>query len=416
MRTVYNQARKCLPSVLFLFGILACSAAQAVYRFSDADQQAVALAIYNGSLESLKKIVNDRNTANASIDNRSIVYLAVQQGHQHILEYLLELGADPNTVVINPTSGRYSPLVLIAMKHGELASMLVEAGADVEATNSNGSSWLLLSAVLRNDEKLVTLLVERGASLNRKSTVTGMTALHVAANNANTAMYDYLVDHGADEMITNDFGLTPKRLLETRSNGEAAKQTSSEDITAYITIGNVEAVKTILAAGGDPNASYRGATLLMRAVHAQQPGIVEMLLDQGADPNLLSTRERHPLYEAVLKADVESVTLLLSSGANPTLFLRPYRRSAWVYCFNHGNAHSCIDSFLAAGLSVEAVDPRTGNTPLHQAVSTENVEAAKYLLEQGADPSLRNQRGLSVYDAVERKNNPVITMTFGVTN
>ncbi len=67
---------------------------------------------------------------------------------------------------------------------------------------------------------------------------------------------------------------------------------------------------------------------------------------------------------------------------------------------------SIVILLLDYGFDPNAVGPRNGYTPLHDAVWASNPEAAKVLLDRGSDPGIKNKDGLTAYQfaVTENKN------------
>ena len=92
--------------------------------------------------------------------------------------------------------------------------------------------------------------------------------------------------------------------------------------------GRVGVLTILLEAGGNPNRldgrlgrnpARRGWTPLVHAVHTNQTGAVQTLLDFGADPNLPARGGDTPLVMAAGYGRIGLVELLLAHGANPAL-------------------------------------------------------------------------------------------------
>ena len=87
---------------------------------------------------------------------------------------------------------------------------------------------------------------------------------------------------------------------------------------------NIEEVKRLLQAGGNPNQiNQDGETMLMRAINVKKPNVemVDLLLQAGADPNRTDAYSTSSLMYAVTKEkiDPQIILLLLQADANPNL-------------------------------------------------------------------------------------------------
>jgi ankyrin repeat protein len=83
----------------------------------------------------------------------------------------------------------------IAAGHAEIAKLLIESGANVNATNNFNATPLGLAA--DKSESIVKLLIDNGADVNAKNTM-GTTALHGAASSGNKIVAELLIANGAD--------------------------------------------------------------------------------------------------------------------------------------------------------------------------------------------------------------------------
>lgn len=86
----------------------------------------------------------------------------------------------------------------------DIAKYLVDAGANVNAADSHGTTALMLAAY--NSLEMVAYLVEHGANVNAR-TKTGQTALLDAAVEGQAAIVQYLLAHGADINARNSLGM-----------------------------------------------------------------------------------------------------------------------------------------------------------------------------------------------------------------
>ncbi len=82
---------------------------------------------------------------------------------------------------------------------------LIEAGADVNVTNSNGETPLYVASS-KNQTEVVKLLLEAGADVNKGRIEDGYTPLHVASH-GNFRVVKLLLDAGADVNVKATIGL-----------------------------------------------------------------------------------------------------------------------------------------------------------------------------------------------------------------
>jgi hypothetical protein len=152
-----------------------------------------------------------------------------------------------------------------------------------------------------------------------------------------------------------------------------AKEQLGFDLIAAVEAKNPEQVKAMLAKGADVNArSKYKQTPLMRAVMNDRPDIAEILLNAGADPNL-GTTDLNPLMIATM-----------------------------------GEQMALLDMLVAHKANVNFATEESGTTSLHLAALLGKTRAAEFLLENGADIALRDQRGRSARDvALQNKHNDI---------
>ena len=87
-----------------------------------------------------------------------------------------------------------------------------------------------------------------------------------------------------------------------------------------------EIARGLLEAGANPNATVsnpdedvRGETALMYAIDLPEKiGMVELLLEHGADPTLANSKGETALFQAVDYGNLEGVRRLLAAGAKPS--------------------------------------------------------------------------------------------------
>lgn len=185
--------------------------------------------------------------------------------------------------------------------------------------------------------------------------------------------------------------------------------------------GNIEAVKQHLAAGSDVNKIIsKGRTLLHIAAENGQKEIVELIIDDGANINVLSVlfkyspiglaaqsnqkeivklliakganlntrgiRGRTPLDLAVQANLIEIANLLRKNGGKTGYWLRAEESIHIAVMAGHLEA---VKNHLAAGTNVNSKG-KGNQTPLHYASMFGKEEIVKLLISHGADVNAKN--------------------------
>lgn len=91
-----------------------------------------------------------------------------------------------------------------------LTPVLIEKGADVNRTDNEGNTALLLHTRWSCDRAVIKAMIKAGYHINARNT-DGNTVLHFAVKNRSDEMAIYLIKKGADYNIANEKQLHPCR-------------------------------------------------------------------------------------------------------------------------------------------------------------------------------------------------------------
>lgn len=151
-------------------------------------------------------------------DNRSLLHVAAMNDRFFTVPYLLKKGLDINA---KDADGGTPLMLAIANDNLRSAKILLDAGADKEATDAEGFTPLLYAAA-KQKFGAMELLLNGGADINAKTTKSGATALHYAANKGWREGVELLLSRHANTKIENILGLTAADLARERRHSDVA--------------------------------------------------------------------------------------------------------------------------------------------------------------------------------------------------
>lgn len=390
-------------------------------------------AVRHDDLETTELLIHAG--ANVKAANRfgmTPLALACTNGNASIVEALLKAGEDANAVV----SATGDTALMVAARTGktDAINVLLNHGADVNKTNSEGQTPLMWAAAAKN-AAAVKVLIDHKADLNAKThtappprpldtifsapyPVGGMTALIFAARqndiesakallagganinegaadgtspilvaimNGHYALADFLLEKGADANASDSKGRAALYAAVDMRNLEWSTRPAPPEKDAMT---ELDLIKALIAHGANVNAR-----LTKKIPLRGQPSF------DGRWANMIGAT---PFWRAAQSDDVTVMHLLKDSGADPNIAAKDGTTALMVAAgvgWSDGQSHgSQADAPEALKLCMEwggDVNAKNdvGYTALHGAAFRGANEVVKLLVEKGARMDVKNQEG-----------------------
>jgi ankyrin repeat protein len=265
-----------------------------------------------------------------------------------------------------------TPKLISLLERGERteALTLIQAGADVRATDADGTTALHWAAHF-GDAEVTKALIKAGADVKAVNTY-GATPMSSAAEIGSAEVLDLLLKAGADVESPNPEGQTALMV--------AART------------GRLEAAKVLIKHRANANAreQWGGQTALMWAAAQSQPEMIRFLLQHGA--------------EVDARAYVRDWQRRVTAEGRPKDMNRA-GLTALLYAAREG-CQACVQELLKGKADINLGDP-DGMTPLILALMNIHWDTARYLIERGADVNLWDFYGQTpLYAAVDMNTLP----------
>ncbi|XP_015435614.1 PREDICTED: LOW QUALITY PROTEIN: protein TANC2 [Dufourea novaeangliae] len=321
---------------------------------------------------------------------------------------LLLAGASPNH--ITEYLGNAPALCMYAHEGSvEMVSLLLEFGADVELTNSQGCTALSLAAA-RGHCDVVRRLAAAGASLGHTD-MAGQCPLVHAARHGRLSVVGYLL--ACDWFVPS--GENEPEISQDMSREEAAQQA----VVAAAAQGHESIVEYLLDMAEvivDRPDTLIGETALTIAAANGSTATVSALLARGANPTAVNAKGLSPLMlaareghwgtaERLLQGTLSSSTDTILDDAVLLLDQRDSAgRTALMLAASEGHTN-LIELFLDKGSILESRD-KEGLTAICWACVRGRLTAVQNFIDRGADVNTSDNTGRTPLDLAAFQGNP----------
>lgn len=363
----------------------------------NARQSVLMLAAQSGELANVRALIE----SGASVDRtdehfgQTALMFAARAGHENIVDYLLSQGADANARTdigeipkwVEPNSqrgfgfgigiirggtpadrGRREPIpggmtpLLYAARHGftDIVDLLLQRGADIHLSDANDISPLLM-AVENNQVETAKLLIVQGADLNQQDWY-GRSPLWEAINVRNLYIHNDLFNN----FVSNRNELLDLIKLLIEQGADVNVRTSESPPIRHHLLSITGTLEWV---------DFTGQTPFIRAARAGDMAVLELLLENNADPHITTFEGTNALMAAAGINWVVSQTWTES----PENLL-----AAVKLCFELG-----MDVNHANSMGLAAI---------HGAANRGSNDIIEFLVENGARLDIKDNEGRSPLD------------------
>ncbi len=270
-------------------------------------------------------------------------------------------GGWPDRGVQDPTPGAMTALLYAARDgRGDIARMLVDAGADVNQVEANKMTPLLI-AIANDHLDVAHFLLSKGADVN-SADFWGRTPLWTALD-----VRDLDYDRSGEQHSDRAAGMEMIQTLLKRGANVNARIVEVPPIRRWVLpISDISWV------------DFTGETPFLRAALAGDLEVMRLLLEHGADPNI--------------PTDSNTTALMAAAGVNWSV--------GQTYTESKANLLEAVRLCLEKGADVNAINSM-GFTALTGAVNRGSDDIVEFLVKHGARMDVKDKEGRTIQDWAE---------------
>ena len=360
-------------------------------------QTPLLIAVSTGNSELLNLLSeNNADIKQATSNGKSILFYAFENNvNPEIYAHLIKAGADVNQP---DADGNILLLQALAAEKYELAKTLLQSGADIIKQNQNGDS--ALSYVLTHD--VPKEILEQTLAVYDKP-------LENVAK-LNKPLWKIFAEQNRYDLLKDVIG---------KMGGVNVKDQNNETVFAYmLSSPNNEALYNVVSSFLSEQDAENNSNLLFEAVKAKNLGIVDKLIELGADVNVksedgepllsylikkdypidyvkalekgkLNINSTDAIQTAILQNNIELLKNLIENGADVNKLTAD--KQSYLMMLKD-NQSEMTELLLQSGADIE-YSPQPDKTMLMYAVKQANATLIKHLLEKGFSVDQRDDDG-----------------------
>ena len=320
---------------------------------------------------------------------------AVRSGNESTIEFLMERNEVVENINAFTALEKETPLsAALRERDFELASMLIEAGAEVDVDIKRGRPFVI-DAIEKQDAEMIDFLFSHGADVEYRGAFP-ISAFAVAASLDNFELMQRCLKEGADVDTRGESGNpllieavmeeNPKKTRLLLENGADVNILCVENRRMELTAlshafdqGSSIVENLLFEHGANANVNgVSGEPLIVQSIAENDLVAAQRFLEEGANPNVMNKDGCTPLAIAVAEEELNAVELLIEAGADPSLS-GAGMESPLLLAIENGNI-AIAHMLIVSGAKFDK------QRMLARAYSERNTPLMSLLLNAGADP------------------------------
>jgi ankyrin repeat protein/WD40 repeat protein len=374
---------------------------------------------FKTTIDELKILIDEEKKKGNEIKQvcNIILYHAVANNRNDLVEFLLNQGGNPNYKDINGIT-----LLHKASENSnyEIFNLLLQKGGNIYDKANDASTLMHFACRGKAGIPIIKILINKGIDINSKNAI-GIIPLHIACKNENgLELVKLLIEKGTELNIKAHDGTTPLHLALKNQNGETIAKFLIEkgaDINVVDSIGyspliyclihqKDELSEILIENGAHVNTEVEGNTPLCYALQKSKYKIAKLLIDKGADVNVKTPNGITSLHIALENEnDFYIANILIEKGADINAITSNLKFSPIHIALQNENGLEISKKLIELGANVN-VNSSIGYTPLHFAATYKNgLDLVKLMLENGAVVNVVSSEGYTpLHVALEKGN------------